>query len=303
MTDKLLITDREKIRQEWGKSGKDAQQCIEILRNWAKTQKHLPEVPSDNMIEFFLTNCKYSIERTKKNIDFCYTARDLMPEMYRGFDTPNSNSLDIMLYTGYAVLLPNLTPSLHRIAISKMKEVDPDKADITKYLSYFVSHFYEIRMQEDLALGDIVILDAEHLKFNVMNKLTPTFLKQFATIVQKVQNNRMKALHFLSPPSYMDVIISMFKGFLSKKLQDRIFIHRKLEDLYEHVPKEMLPSDYGGKEKSLDELEELWKKKLLEYTDRFQKLETMHVNESLRPEELRNEEDLFYGNFKKIDID
>lgn len=34
----------------------------------------------------------------------------------------------------------------------------------------------------------------------------------------------------------------------------QIFLHKTYEALHEHFPKEMLPRDYGGEEKSFDEL-------------------------------------------------
>lgn len=45
-------------------------------------------------------------------------------------------------------------------------------------------------------------------------------------------------------------------------------------------------------------------RKLDEYQDRFDKLDTLRVNEDLRPEVLRNDEDLgYYGNFKNLAFD
>jgi hypothetical protein len=44
--------------------------------------------------------------------------------------------------------------------------------------------------------------------------------------------------------------------------------------------------------------------KLKEFEDRFDQLDQMRVDESLRPEKLVNNDILgFYGNFKKLDVD
>jgi hypothetical protein len=46
------------------------------------------------------------------------------------------------------------------------------------------------------------------------------------------------------------------------------------------------------------------KEKLSEYQARFDELDGLRVEESLRPERLNNDEILgFYGNFKKLDVD
>lgn len=48
----------------------------------------------------------------------------------------------------------------------------------------------------------------------------------------------------------------------------------------------------------------LWQRKLEEYQDRFDKLDSMKVKENLRPVPLKNDDILgFHGNFKKLDVD
>lgn len=34
----------------------------------------------------------------------------------------------------------------------------------------------------------------------------------------------------------------------------QIFFHEKMEDIFKHFPKEIIPKDYGGEEKSMEEL-------------------------------------------------
>lgn len=45
-TKQLLVTDRKAVREASGKTEKDIFKDIEIIREWFKTQPHLPEVPS-----------------------------------------------------------------------------------------------------------------------------------------------------------------------------------------------------------------------------------------------------------------
>ncbi|XP_057667927.1 uncharacterized protein LOC130900935 isoform X3 [Diorhabda carinulata] len=90
----VLITDRDEIRKLSGKSKESVFRDIKIIKEWLETQKHLPEIPtksifisimikSDNLIEFVLNNCKFSIEKTKQNLDMYYTLRNLIPDMYQ----------------------------------------------------------------------------------------------------------------------------------------------------------------------------------------------------------------------------
>lgn len=65
----------------------------------------------------------------------------------------------------------------------------------------------------------------------------------------------MKAINLLSPSKLIGTLISLMKQVLSAKLGDRIHILKTVEELHEHIPKEILPKDYGGNEKSLAELQ------------------------------------------------
>ncbi|XP_057665017.1 uncharacterized protein LOC130899249 isoform X2 [Diorhabda carinulata] len=265
-TEELLITNRAQIRKKWKEEGVDVENDIEIIRNWLKTQHHLPEMPSDKMIEFFLTNCKFSIEKTKQNIDMYYTIRPLIPEIYQNTNPCLSENQAVFNWS-FVLPLPKLTSSLHRVTLIKFRSVDAELISFTKWVSIFMNGIYEIKMQEDLSMGEILICDLGTLTLAYLPKINPMVIKKAALILE-------------------------------------IYIHGKLEDLFDYVSKDILPCDYGGMEKSMDELNELWKNKLTEYKDRFLMLEKMKIDEDVRPAPLKNSDLLgYYGNFKKIDID
>ncbi|XP_072394631.1 retinol-binding protein pinta-like [Diabrotica undecimpunctata] len=297
----LLITDRNKIRKVWEKTESDVIKDIQIIKEWLKTQKHLPEIPTDNMIEFFLVNCKFSIEKTKQTLDMYYTVPNLVSDLYKNIN-PCTSDVDIAYETANFVCVPVLTPSLHRLTIVQYK--DSENGDVRKMSAHGLKNLYEIRIHEDLSMGEIYIVDCTHIKFSVVAKITPLFLKQVAFVLERVHSLRTHSIHFIYAPSYYHHTINLFKSVLKKKLSDRVYSHKSLDELLEYLPLDVLPSDFGGKQKSCDELAELWKNKMFEYKDRFDKLETMQVNEALRPEKLQNDELLgYYGNFKKIDTD
>ncbi|XP_028140957.2 alpha-tocopherol transfer protein-like isoform X1 [Diabrotica virgifera virgifera] len=299
----LLITDRRKIRKVWGKTESDVYKDIEILRKWLQTQKHLPEIPTDNMIEFFLVNCKFSIEKTKKTLDMYYTVPSLVPDVYKNAH-PCTSDVESAYATVNIFCIPELTPTLHRLTIFQHKDVDFETADIRRSFAHCLKNFYEIRIHEDLSMGEIYLIDCERIKVGVLAKVTPMLLKQAAFILERVHSLRTHSVHVINAPSYYNQIVTLFKSLAKKKLADRVHVHKSLDELLKHLPLDILPSDFGGKQKSCDELAELWKKKMFEYKDRFDKLEKMQVNEVLRPEKLENDEILgYYGNFKKIDTD
>lgn len=83
-------------------------------------------------------------------------------------------------------------------------------------------------------------------------------------------------------------------------------MHSSLESLEEHIPRSVLPKDFGGEAPVLKELHDNQVKKLEDHREWFVKEETTcRVNENLRPGKQKNATDLFgvEGSFKKLDID
>uniref|UniRef100_A0A2H1X0M8 SFRICE_038037 n=1 Tax=Spodoptera frugiperda TaxID=7108 RepID=A0A2H1X0M8_SPOFR len=65
---------------------------------------------------------------------------------------------------------------------------------------------------------------------------------------------RIKDLHVISASKTVEVFTTLLKQLLSNKLAGRINVLKTVEELYEYVPKEMLPKDYGGNEATMIEL-------------------------------------------------
>lgn len=65
---------------------------------------------------------------------------------------------------------------------------------------------------------------------------------------------KLKGIHILSSSKLIDILISILKQILSEKLIKRIFVHKTMDTVYEHIPKDILPSEFGGEERSIKEL-------------------------------------------------
>ena len=58
---------------------------------------------------------------------------------------------------------------------------------------------------------------------------------------------RIKQVHLVNCPPFIDKITSIFKPFLKEKIASRVVIHMEgYEQLYNYIPKENLPLEYGG---------------------------------------------------------
>nr|XP_023026691.1 alpha-tocopherol transfer protein-like [Leptinotarsa decemlineata] len=220
-SDRILVlqTDNQKVRDVFQKSKKDVMEYIETIKMWFKTQPHLPEVPSDQLIETFLVTNKFSVEETKKKLDMYYTIRSVMPECFRN-KNPKLPHMQEISKNIYYCPLPKLTKDLFRTIITKIGG-DPSKFDVYNLFAHQMN-INEILIQEDLNLGDILIFDLEHLQMGHMLKFTPIHLKKADTILQKVFSNRIKAIHLLNYPPFIDKLMAILKAVLKQKLLDRV---------------------------------------------------------------------------------
>ncbi|KAJ8932600.1 hypothetical protein NQ314_014566 [Rhamnusium bicolor] len=192
-TEKLLINDRQKVRDAFGKSEKDVLADIEIVRNWLKNQPHLPEItsmilvvlflslPGDILIESFLITNKFSIERTKQKLDMYYTIRSFIPEMYEN-KNPSLPHMQETFNIVYNFPLPKLTKDLYRVIVLKTFG-EPEAFDVDNFLAHQMN-IAEIRLQEDVALGDVYLIDYENLKMGHVVKTTPMHMRRAATVLE-----------------------------------------------------------------------------------------------------------------------
>nr|XP_023025310.1 uncharacterized protein LOC111513342 [Leptinotarsa decemlineata] len=122
--------------------------------------------------------------------------------------------------------------------------------------------------------------------------------------LQKAFNSNIKQLHLLNYPSIAEPVVTLAKKLLNPKIAQRFYFHKETDTILNYVSKDVLPRDYGGDGLSLREYSEIWKRKFQDYKGRFDILEKLRVDESLRPTPLVNDDVLgYYGNFKKVNVD
>ncbi|CAG9830965.1 unnamed protein product [Diabrotica balteata] len=288
--------------KRYGKTLKQLEGDIQTIKDWMKTQHHLPELGSDGLIKNFLLGNKLSIEQTKEKVDMYYTIRHMMPEVYdhSNINKPQMKKIADQLYF---FPLPKRTEEGSRVTVCKLMDTSSDNFDFYKFLAYGCSNM-EVRFQEDLLYDEIIVIDLENVKMGHIFKSSPFHLKKMLTILEKVYSNKLKKIHMVNCPTFAVNTINALKQLIKPKLASRIFVHEGTETLSNHISVKVLPGDYHGLELSLQELNEMWKIKLQDHKDRFDVLDNLRTNESLRPSALQNDEILgYHGNFRKLSLD
>nr|CAI5848704.1 unnamed protein product [Callosobruchus analis] len=243
----------EKALIAFGVKNEDLIDSIQTIKSWFTTQKHLPETPNDNIITNFLFITNFSIENTKKRLDMYYTIRDLIPELFRN-KNPKLPHMQRTAEKVYCIPLPKVTAEGYRITVLRNNGLSPEEFDPYNVIAHFITNVMEVRINEDVAIGDIYIHDFSNAKMGHIVKLTPIVLKKSAVAFEEVFSNKVKQMHFINCPSFAESMINLAKSFLKPKLQQRVHVHTSFEGLKKYIPLEVLPKDLGGEELSFDEL-------------------------------------------------
>ncbi|XP_018561548.1 alpha-tocopherol transfer protein-like isoform X1 [Anoplophora glabripennis] len=294
---------KERVLQVYDKTLESFKSDVEGLKVWLKTQPHLPQVLNDRQIESFLILGKCNTEKVKSKIDMYFTLRARFPDVFNNWHPLSERIKQAQRYVCF-VPMPKLNKDLNRVFIMKIKPTD-NPMDIDAYACFaYLMNVVEIRFLEDMCSGHIIIFDLENVKIGHVVKMTPMFIKTIFIIAERSLTTRAVAVHLVNAPSSIDQTLFIAKTIIKPKLAERIIVHKGTDTAVTSLDKDVLPSDYGGNEKSLDDLEARFLKKFEEYKDFFDQREHWKVDEDLRPE--KYDEDGFfgcYGNFKQLQVD
>ncbi|XP_017780575.1 PREDICTED: uncharacterized protein LOC108565555 isoform X2 [Nicrophorus vespilloides] len=291
--------DVNKILENHGKKLKDLEVDLVSIKEWFKTQPHIPITPSDRLIIFFMLMNKFLIEKTKSRLEMNYSIRNVMPELY--CLSPLHPKIRESHRYFKVIGMPKLTKGLRRLCI--IKYFDDVSFNITTIISRTIMSM-EIFALYDINNGNEYICDYTNVNLSLISKIKPTDIMKLMRLSDKVYANRFSVVHFINVSAAGETLFNMFKMCMKPKLRQRMLVHKNIESLKEFYSLDMLPKDYGGTAKSLDEISEDFQEFLESYDEYLSKWIKIRVDAKLRPEPLVNDDILgYYGNFKKLDVD
>ncbi|KAI5631475.1 CRAL/TRIO domain-containing protein [Phthorimaea operculella] len=281
-------------------------ESLDIIAKWVKEQKHFTNKEySPRYLENTLIPCKGSLERSKMRIDKMCTFRSLLPQYFGEYDL-REDFKDIHEGIQWAYL-PKLTPDHNRILLAKVSG--------NRWYSNFMLQITRLGIiqaeylkEHESADAYIAIIDYRELD-NILEHVrhvNPVDLKNGLAIIMEGMGVRVRGIHLITSSKYIEVIVNLFKSVLSAKLGGRIQVHNSLETVYDCVPKDVIPKEYGGQERTLKELQEKWIEVLSseESMEHLRKMNESRTDESLREADIFNKEYMgMPGSFRTLSVD
>ncbi|XP_067015371.2 retinol-binding protein pinta isoform X2 [Anabrus simplex] len=298
---------QEIAKKELGEDPNRVERDLESIKEWLKKQPHLKTRTDDQFLIAFLRGCKFSLERTKEKLDMFYTMRTALPEYFSKRD-PMDPEMQEVLKLGLIVPLPGLDDQGRRVLVNRVGGADPDKISIQTVMkaNYLL---WDIMMLEDdvgMVKGYVGLADLKGATVAHAMQMTPSIMKKTMTCFYEAYPIRVKGWHYIHVHPIFDKLFLFASQFVKEKIIRRVHFHGdNMESVYQHIPKSVLPKDYGGDGPSVEELTAEWKKKIESYRDYFLEDSKYCSNEKKRPGKPKSSEDLFglEGSFRQLTFD
>ncbi|KAJ9590017.1 hypothetical protein L9F63_016856 [Diploptera punctata] len=293
--------------EELSKNIKLKRENIEHLREWLMKQPHLPNSQiTDEQLILFLHSCQHSLEASKQTIEAYYSIRTHAPELFGNRDTnypPIKQALSIIEIAA----MPKRDQHGNVVMLGRLSDTDSAKFSYDNCLNCWFM-LMDIKLLEEGAVpGYVFMFDMKGVSLRHVTGISLTTLKKYFMYIQDAFPGIVVANHMLNATAPCETFLSMCKPFMRKELLSKLHVHTSMNTVYEHVPKEVLPKEYGGKLDSISIYSQVKNTlgQLDKYKDWLKKEETIRVDESKRPGKAKDAGDVFgvEGSFKKLDID
>ncbi|XP_047033353.1 clavesin-1-like [Helicoverpa zea] len=294
------------IEKEYEKNPDISPEDIKKLRDWLKTQPHLPgEHLTDVDLLIAYHCCEKSSEVTKQVLDLHFTLRTLFTPFFkdRVFDKKAEFALNTVLCA------PLVTPTAegYRVVYLRLLDPEPRNFSLPETVRAFMMVFDLWQHEEGTWPGFVMLIDMDMATLSHVARLDLMVVKKVIYFLQECMFVKLKGVHFMSAPYFMDKVLMLIKPYLKKELMDIIHTHQVGSDsLYKMIPKKALPKEEGGEYKDHATLRDELLKRLQANPTFIREENKRRVNESLRkggkPSQIEKEFGI-QGSFKKLDID
>ncbi|CAB3256746.1 unnamed protein product [Arctia plantaginis] len=292
------------IEKEFEKNPDISPDDIKKLREWLKTQPHLPgEHLTDVDLLVVYHCCDKSQEVSKQVLDLHFTLRTMFTQFFK--DRCFDKKAEFTLNTVLCAPLPTPTLQGHRAAYFRLLDPDPRNFNLTEVARATMMVLDLWQYEEGTFTGFVIIIDMDQSVLSHVTRLDLMIVKKVLYFLQECMFTKIAGIHFMNAPNFVEKLMMLLKPFLTKKLIDMIHIHQTgSTTLYNTIPKDALPKEEGGKYKDHVTLRDEVIQRLQANSAFIKTDNKRRVNESLRPGPCPVAEEFgMQGSFKTLDID
>ncbi|XP_044754741.1 retinol-binding protein pinta-like [Coccinella septempunctata] len=242
---------------------------LEELKKWSGENPALHVRTEDKYLLPFLRVSKFDLEKAKKKLTNFYTMRRDRKEWFTNRN-PSIPKLQELVKMGSFLILEKtfknqmimiIRPTIHNTKIHHMDD----------FIKIGLMVLDVAVMEEELAqiYGVIAIIDMVNVGFSHLMQMSPSLIRNLVNAWQNF-HCRPQRIEFVNAPPYVNVVLDVFKNFMSAKLKQRTHVcHDGFSSVAKFVDEDILPIEYGGSNGTLEDLGRYWSEKLISYSEWF----------------------------------
>uniref|UniRef100_A0A8D8SYI9 Alpha-tocopherol transfer protein-like n=2 Tax=Cacopsylla melanoneura TaxID=428564 RepID=A0A8D8SYI9_9HEMI len=280
---------------------KEHKEDIVLLKQWISHQQNIPKTITDEEILMFLHSNYYNLKNTEKTMSTYYTMRGTVQDFFtdRNFNTGTMKQVqDVVKFC----FLPNRTPKGWAILIGKLNTPDSSQLHLDSAIKLLFMHLDTFLQVNPLVSGVVFMFDMQGVTMSHLTRINLSVVRKYMTYVEEAIPFRLKEIRIINVNNVITHIMNMIKPFMNKNHLQFIKMHAPgdLAEMYEKIPRELLPKDYDGEEASFGTLNKLAVNHVNENIGRFEDEEKLlaQLNKNFKKSNVTIE-----GSFRKLDID
>lgn len=111
--------------------------------------------------------------------------------------------------------------------------------------------------------GDVPIFDMSGFSYRHLTKLSLSTLRCYMKFTQEAFPVRLKQIHLINVSPVLNKVLMVLRPFMKSSVSQLLNFHApNSTTLFDHVPQEILPNEYGGKSGSMIDIKKNFVKQL-----------------------------------------
>lgn len=271
------------------------------LKAWLITQPHLPQNIHPLLLKRYIHSTKGDLEYAQKIFIHGYTIRNSNPHIFGSRD-PLEPKVQSVLKAIDMVPLPSVETCKDKFVFFRLVDCDPEKFHFNDVIRTFFIIADSRMVQPDIPMndgGDIPIFDMQGFTLRHLTKVILSTLRVYMKYTQEAHPVRLKAIHVINCTPFLDKVMYVVKPFMKKKVAEMLHFHLpNSEELYKHVPREVIPDESMITKHKAD-----WLKRLESLRDYFTDDTRWKIDESRRTGNHKTGTVELSGSLRKLEID
>ncbi|KAG5872752.1 hypothetical protein JTB14_016189 [Gonioctena quinquepunctata] len=233
------------------RSYEERSKSIRDLRKLMGEDESLRKLKSDDdYLERFLYCTEYDVEEACNKMKTFYELLEECPEWFAQGNPMDKKSI---IDKHICILTKDCDKENRPIYIVKIGNMNYSKMELVKDIVHVKDMFGELVLSESPPAaakhGVCVLVDVSNFSWKLMGWLSPHNIK---IILKRVTSLPVKEyrFHVINNSFLISAAITFIWPFLPQYIKDMIYFHfNDYDSLYEHVDQDVLPVEYGGKNK------------------------------------------------------